>query len=399
MLKTSLGNQSKLKTKFRRGIVMLLMSGVLTYSVFSVAALNRTVFVNADGEQQQINTMSNDVDEILTRVGVKLSKNDTFNTAEADGNMTINVKRAFPVYIDMNGKTTEYKITGGTVADLLKKANITLTEKQLVTPAVTEKLTEDLTVSIANGNAITVTADGKTTNHIVPQGTVVDTLKALNITLGKSDIINCNKKDTVTDGMAIVINRVIYRDVTTKETIPFETIETESTEIEAGETEIKTNGVNGEYTVVTRQKLVDGKIVKTAELSREITKQAVHKEVIVGVEPQVESENVFYDMYGNAVSYSAVHYGSGTAYTAPAGALTASGTEVFEGGVAVNPNIIPLGSKLYIVADDGYTYGYATAVDTGGALYDGSAIVDLFYFSESQCYEFGRRNVSVYVLE
>ena len=71
----------------------------------------------------------------------------------------------------------------------------------------------------------------------------------------------------------------------------------------------------------------------------------------------------------------------------------------YHGGVAVNPNIIPYGSKLYIVSTDGsFVYGYATAVDTGGALMDGSAIVDCFYNTYDECVNFGRRDVNVYVL-
>ena len=58
-----------------------------------------------------------------------------------------------------------------------------------------------------------------------------------------------------------------------------------------------------------------------------------------------------------------------------------------------------MGTKLYIVADDGFVYGYATAIDTGGALYDGSAIVDVFYYTYDECAEFGRRDVSVYILD
>ena len=77
--------------------------------------------------------------------------------------------------------------------------------------------------------------------------------------------------------------------------------------------------------------------------------------------------DTFTDMNGNTVAYSSVVTGSGTAYTAPAGSLTATGVTAYHGGVAVNPNIIPYGSKLYIVSTDGsFVYGYATAVDTGG---------------------------------
>ena len=78
----------------------------------------------------------------------------------------------------------------------------------------------------------------------------------------------------------------------------------------------------------------------------------------------------FVDHNGNTVAYSRVVNGSGTAYTAPAGALTATGVAAYHGGVAVNPNIIPYGSKLYITSTDGsVVYGYATAVDTGEHLW------------------------------
>ena len=78
---------------------------------------------------------------------------------------------------------------------------------------------------------------------------------------------------------------------------------------------------------------------------------------------------------------------------------TASGRDAIVGHVAVNTNVIPYGSKLYIESTDGsVVYGYATAIDTGGALMDGSAIVDVFYFSLDQCYQWGRREVNVYVI-
>ena len=54
----------------------------------------------------------------------------------------------------------------------------------------------------------------------------------------------------------------------------------------------------------------------------------------------------FTDMNGNTVAYSSVVTGSGTAYTAPAGSLTATGVTAYHGGVAVNPNIIPYGSSF-----------------------------------------------------
>lgn len=80
-----------------------------------------------------------------------------------------------------------------------------------------------------------------------------------------------------------------------------------------------------------------------------------------------------------------------TAYNEPGG-LTASGTRARVGAVAVDPNFIPLGTRLYIEG-----YGYATAEDTGGAVKGN--IIDLYMNSESEVYNWGRRPVQVTILD
>lgn len=77
--------------------------------------------------------------------------------------------------------------------------------------------------------------------------------------------------------------------------------------------------------------------------------------------------------------------------------ITATGTQVRKGSVAVDPRVIPLGSKLYIESIDGqYIYGTAYAEDTGGAI-KGNRI-DLFFKTGYECTQFGVRAVRVYVL-
>lgn len=78
--------------------------------------------------------------------------------------------------------------------------------------------------------------------------------------------------------------------------------------------------------------------------------------------------------------------------------ITASGTKAQPGTVAVDPSVIPLGTKLYIASTDGSPdYGFATALDTGGAI-KGNRI-DLFMEDGTDAYKFGIRQVKVYVLE
>ena len=62
--------------------------------------------------------------------------------------------------------------------------------------------------------------------------------------------------------------------------------------------------------------------------------------------------------------------------------------------------MIPYGTKLFICSEDGKTvYGYATAADTGGAMLSGRILVDLYYDTVAECYQFGVRNMRVYVLD
>ena len=71
---------------------------------------------------------------------------------------------------------------------------------------------------------------------------------------------------------------------------------------------------------------------------------------------------------------------------------TASGTRVARGTVAVDPRVIPLGTRLYISG-----YGYATALDTGGAIQGNK--IDVWFPSLGECYQWGYRGVTVTILD
>lgn len=213
--------------------------------------------------------------------------------------------------------------------------------------------------------------------------------------------ISVDKDSNIEDADSITIKRVTYRNETETHSVDFETVKKNSKDVDLGKTKVQTEGKQGEALVTKKCKYVDGKKVSSKTVDTKITKEPVDKVVLMGTKGSNVSNPVgtFTDMNGNTVAYSSVVTGSGTAYTAPAGSLTATGVTAYHGGVAVNPNIIPYGSKLYIVSTDGsFVYGYATAVDTGGALMSGTAIVDCFYNTYDECVSFGRRNVNVYIV-
>lgn len=106
-----------------------------------------------------------------------------------------------------------------------------------------------------------------------------------------------------------------------------------------------------------------------------------------------------FDENGIPTEYTEVLSGKACAYTAEPDALMSTGKEVFQGYVAVDPDIIPYGSELYIVAEDGDVYGYAIAADTGYSVRKGHIIVDLFMNEYDDCIQWGNKTVNVYVLK
>lgn len=106
-----------------------------------------------------------------------------------------------------------------------------------------------------------------------------------------------------------------------------------------------------------------------------------------------------FDENGIPTEYVTVLTGDACAYTAEPDALMSTGREVFQGYVAVDPDVIPYGSELYIVAEDGEVYGYAIAADTGYSVSHGHIIVDLFMNDYDECIQWGNKPVYVYVLK
>ncbi len=153
---------------------------------------------------------------------------------------------------------------------------------------------------------------------------------------------------------------------------------------------VATAGQTGEKVVTYSLTLHDGIEISREKVGEQITRQPVDEVVCRGAGGELVID-------GKTYSYSKVIQMRATAYTTENKTRkhTASGTVARVGAVAVDKNVIPLGTKLYIVASDGsWCYGVAVAEDTG---VKGNTI-DLFLNTRSECIYFGVRNATVYVL-
>lgn len=288
---------------------------------------------------------------------------------------------------------------------------------------------------------VRIMADGES-YYVTASGTVEDALEKTGLELGKHDIVTPSLDTELTDQTVITVQRVAYYKMTTSQKIPYETVEYDDDTLEMGESRIVTYGENGSIIRKYRVKKIDGETVSKELISEETESEpideviaygtyipetenyeyeepdnsydtdtesyeistysddgAVHASLIGSVSQFDVPDDLYVDADGAPLKYKTSLHGKSCAYTAEEGALMSTGKAVEQGYVAVNPDIIPYGSKLYIVADDGEVYGYAIAADTGGSVGRNDILVDLFMWSYDECIQWGAKDVTIYVLE
>ena len=261
-------------------------------------------------------------------------------------------------------------------------------------------------IEISRAFEVPVTADGITTLVSTAGGTVEDVLNRIDVKVGKYDTINIAKDQMVTPDTSIVIERVAYREFTKTKSVPYNTTIRYTNTIRKGKTKISQSGKDGERTLIYREQIVDGKVVDTVLVSDKVTTKPTNRVKLVGTTTGIPLSNAPFDIElddkGHPVKFKKVFRGKATAYSSQedgVGTHTSTGLRAKVGVVAVNPKLIPYGTKLYIVSPDGsYVYGYAIAGDTGGAARSGRIVADLYMDTVKECYDFGRRDMIVYVL-
>ena len=137
-------------------------------------------------------------------------------------------------------------------------------------------------------------------------------------------------------------------------------------------------GVPGKRQVEMEEFVSDGQVIRTIEADVKVLDEGIPGIMKTG---SVEDTEGFVKI----MQASAYHPSDGNGY-----GITATGTRAGHGTIAVDPRVIPLGTRVFIPH-----YGHAVAADTGGAIIGDR--IDLCMETFEECYNFGRRNVEVFV--
>lgn len=384
-------------------------------SVVTVMATTGKATILDNGVSYRVNLTTTNTEELLEKANIQVGSNDIVERDDTNG-VVIKIRREMDATVEADGaEKTVSAHYGDKVSDVIAEAGVVLDDNDAVNVDINGELTNNTDLVVTRYHKVTVHDNGATQIVDVPEGTVANVLPAANITLGEEDTLSVAETEPVTDGMEVTVNRVTYATQTVTEDIPFETEVIETADLYKGETQVQTAGVNGTKTAVKECKFVNGQLVESTDVAVLSETAPVAEVQLVGTKTKPAavtsvstasasaqtgatiSGNTIVDANGNVLNVARVITGECTAYTG--GGITATGAPAAVGRVAVNPNVIPYGTKLYIASPDGsVVYGYAIASDTGGALMSGRVLVDLYYNTQGECINFGRRQMNVYIL-
>ena len=380
--------------------VIFLMTGLLYF--------RNEAFIDDNGESYRVFTMYDTIGEILSEQGISVGEFDRVDFGGVvDGEAEITIHRALSLPVTADGSTVNVECAyDETVADVIARSGVTLSEQDFVTPDEKTLCADVEKIEVLRAYDAFISVDGETITAKTANQTVKEFLAFNGVILQQDDYTDIALDSPVTEGMTVSVTRVRYVERQTMQVIPYETETVVSNLVSMYSSEITQQGENGTRVNTSRVKYVNGVRVSETAVSSTVTTEPVTEIISTGAALRTpysdrDSDSLTLEN-GLPTDYAYVLSGKSTAYTAPAGCGTASGRTLRVGTVAVDPNVIPYGSELYIVSSDhSYVYGYAIAADTGNLTAHG-VLVDVYMGTTDEAYSiscsYGAKYVDVYVL-
>ena len=347
--------------------------------------------------------------------------------------------------------TTLKAASDADVLEVLDKAGVSVEGSDFVVSDPTGGVRQiwvhrlDLVSVVCDGTMLVCQAEGRT---------VAQVLEALGITLGPEDYLNYQPDEPAFDSMVVEVTRVSHEEETLQQAVPYGTLTCRTDALPLGEVQVLSPGQDGVRTVTQRITYENGQEISRETVASIVVQMPVAQVLLVGTDagpspldpltdvelipaktrtggstleaPEAPAEqpaeisqaeldrsqekldvsqeaalpaNAIVTLSGEVLTYTQVLSCEATAYTCEGSSwnTTATGTTARYGEIAVDPSVIPLGSRLYVTCDDGYcVYGVCTAEDTGGAIK--GYRIDLYFDTYNECINFGRRQCTVYIL-
>lgn len=383
----------------RKQTVVRILSIILFVTVVSFVLYQGSktiVAVNVDGEQQNIATHAKTVEELLKSQDINVSEHDKVSPSldtEITSGIEISLERAEEIFISVDGNQSSIWTTEKLVKNILEEANIEVAEQDEISISLDTEVGADNKIDIQKAFQLTL-VDGLEERQVWSTSTTVaNFLKQQGITLGELDRVEKSMEDVITPGDKVAVVRVEKVTDVVEESIDFAIEKKNDSSVLKGKEKVVKPGKKG--TVERTYEVVkeNGKIVTKTLQSEKVLSEPTTQVVAVGTKVVTVTAS-----RNNTQTSGKEFYVTATAYTPNCNGcsgITATGVNIKSNPnmklIAVDPNVIPLGSKVWVEG-----YGYAIAADTGGAIKGNK--IDVLVPTKSAAKSWGRKKVRIKVL-
>lgn len=261
-------------------------------------------------------------------------------------------------------------------------------------------LTSMISITILGGYSklnkeVTLIVNGEEKQISTFKSDVQDLLVAEGVKYDKNDIVTKDLDEKLNDGMEIEIINVTEEVIKESKSVPFEVNVVEDKDLLKGQTKVEEEGKAGENQLLYKITYHNGKQVEKTFVEEVVSEKPINKIVKKGT--KVEEVKVASSRGESSRKISSNSNSKGkhmsvvaTAYTGDS--ITSTGKRPKWGTIAVDPTVIPYGTKVYIPQFN-KTF---IAEDCGGAIKGNK--IDIFMNDESSVYNWGRKTIDIYIV-
>lgn len=341
----------------------------------------RSILLLVESRTMQARTHAPTLAALFGELGLAIQPNDALSidgepaaltsgfTGQPTTPHTVTVRRAVPLAVAFDdGTSLTLQTTQPTIGQALNAAGIDIYLADRLTPDANTPVTPGASVSIERSIPMSVQVDGQTLRTRTHRERVGEVLAELGITLQGLDYTLPALDAPAQPELLVRVVRVSEAFLIEQEPIAFETQVLPNPNMEIDTQQVAQEGESGVLQKRIRLRYEDGQ-----EVSRQVEDQLVVRaprpkiinygtQIVVRTIQTPEGPRDYWRHFrALATSYSAST--AGVAKTNPHYGKTALGWIMRKGIVAVDPDVIPFRTELYVPA-----YGIGVAGDTGGAI-------------------------------
>lgn len=285
--------------------------------------------------------------------------------------------------VTSQGEEVEAVTTAATVGEYLDLNQVAVSPEDQVLPGLDVPLADGMTITINKAFQVKVTADGNEESFTTLPLTVADALTQAGVTLDELDEVTPAPETRLTADTDIRVVRVDVKEWVEKSIVKASEVRQEDANMFEGRSRVISRGQDGLTENVWKVVYRDGVETDRQLIASRDVQKPVSRVVAYGTRE-------YAPVVGGDFSSAQAMSVTATAYVQ--GGTTASGRPAKPGVIAVDPKVIPLGTKVYVEG-----YGYAIAADTGGKIKNNR--IDVCLPTESECIQWGVKRVNLYIVE